>query len=233
MNTKIALALDVPDFQQAEKLLGKVESYLEAVKIGSELFTAVGANILKITTLPIILDLKLHDIPATVAQTIQVIGDLGVNYTTIHFQQRNTLELAAKCAELYRMKLLGVSLLTSIAEEDFDELGYTGYDANYLVAKRSKMMLSCGLSGLVCSPQEIKLLRHDFQQQPFLLVPGIRPSNYKYGSKYDDQSRVGTAKQAIQDGADLIVLGRIIRDAADPIQAIQSILKDIYESSGN
>lgn len=225
--SQIALALDVPNLDAAKDLLDKVTPYIGAVKIGLELFTAVGPEVVKITKLPVILDLKLHDIPETVARTIQVGGDLGVKFMTMHVQQRKTMEMAVKAAEPFGMTLLGVTVLTSITMVDFNDLHWTAsFDEFRRVLQLASFAVSqCGLKGLVCSPQEVRALRISFtdKEQPFLLVPGVRPT----GADLGDQKRVGTPKQAIDDGADLIVIGRPIRDAADPAQAASDILKSI------
>lgn len=219
MSSRIAFALDVPNLGVAQELVNRLSPHVGAFKVGLELFIAAGD--LPKTDVPIILDLKLHDIPETVERAVKAGGDRGVKYMTLHVQQAQTIEKAVKAAGPYGILLLGVTVLTSMTDQDCDDLRYTTgvlQRAPYLV----RMGYDYGLRGFVCSPQEVGHLRALFPSV-FFLVPGVRPA----GADLGDQKRVGTPKQAVQDGANLIVVGRPIRDAADPVAAAIAINQEV------
>lgn len=220
--SKIAFALDVPSLGIANEYVARLNPYVGAFKVGLELFIA-GGGIPK-TSVPVILDLKLHDIPETVARAVKAGGDLGIKYMTLHIQQRETLEKAVKAAEPYGITLLGVTVLTSMSDKDCDDMRYSVTSPSQRVPYITRFGYDCGLRGFVCSPQEIQYLGGLFPTS-FFLVPGVRPA----GADHGDQQRVGTPKQAVQDGASLIVIGRPIRDAADPIAAAQAINQEIEQ----
>jgi len=157
-----------------------------------------------------------------------------VKYMTIHIQQRAALEAAVKAAEPFGIQLLGVTLLTSMDEKDMEDLSYNttmqgealrGFKlqdpVGTVVRERVKHGVQCGLNGFVCSPKEVAALSSDYPG--FYLVPGVRP----LGSDIGDQKRIGTPTQAVTDGANLIVIGRPIRNAKDPAKAVQQILAEI------
>jgi len=164
-------------------------------------------------------------------------GDLGATHMTLHVQQRRAIEAAVEAAAPYGIQLLGVTVLTSMEAEDLIRLGYRlpsdgvphnmlendhlRRDVGEVAIARAKFGASCGLSGFVCSPQEVASLKADVPEG-FFLVPGVRPA----GSATGDQKRVGTPSQAVRDGASLIVVGRPIRDALDPVTAAQEILAE-------
>lgn len=233
MTNPICFALDVPTFDKALSLVSQLEAHVGAFKIGLELFTASGG--IPTTSKPVILDLKLHDIPETVARAVTAAGNRGVKFLTLHIQQRATIEAALKAAEPFGMTLLGVTVLTSMEEQDLKDLrmvgSYTGpsFSPEYEPAERALALITTaynwGLRGFVCSPQEVEDLKESFPDA-FFLVPGVRP----LGSASGDQRRTGTPGGAIIDGADLIVIGRPIRDAANPAEAASSILKEIEEA---
>jgi orotidine-5'-phosphate decarboxylase len=227
----IAFALDFPTLGDAANFVQSNQLYhhLGAVKIGLELFIASGPRSVEVFKdeigVPVILDLKLHDIPETVERAVKAGGNLGVKFMTLHIQQRKALEMAVKAAEPYGIQLLGVTVLTSMDAADYYELGYQdselGGVLEKLVRKMARLGVDCGLKGFVCSPQEIKSLK-ERHPEAFFLVPGVRPA----GAEVQDQKRVGTPSQAVKDGANLIVVGRPIRDAKDPVAAAQAILAE-------
>lgn len=226
MDNPICFALDVPTSRVAEDYVANLEPHVGAFKVGLELFIASGG--LPETTRPIVLDLKLHDIPETVGRAVRAGGDLGARFMTLHIQQRATLESAIKAAEEYDMTLLGVTVLTSMTERDCRDLlvHANDDDPTYCTPGEravglAKFAYEVGLRGLVCSPQEVKVLK-TFCPDAFFLVPGVRPA----GSATGDQRRVGTPSQAVRDGANLIVVGRPIRDAQNPVAAAQAILQE-------
>jgi orotidine-5'-phosphate decarboxylase len=225
---KITFALDVSTGQKAAELIDKLSPYVGAFKLGLELFVGTGGyfnwphQLIELTDRPIILDLKLHDIPETVARAVKTAGDLGYKMLTIHVQQRKTVEMALAAAEPFGIKLLGVTVLTSMDRQDCIDLDYATVEpsarALYLAVKAHNF----GLRGFVCSPTEVARIKTRLPDA-FCLVPGIRPA----GANADDQKRMGTPAQAVADGADLIVVGRPIRDAADQVAAAQAIAKEI------
>jgi orotidine-5'-phosphate decarboxylase len=216
----IAFAMDVSSLKDACKYEAMLGPYVGAFKVGLELFISCG-GIPRIEK-PVILDLKLHDIPETVARAVKAGGDKGAQFMTLHVQQRKTLEEAVKAAEEFKMKLLGVTVLTSMNDDDCQDLGYVPLQPSTRAFTLAQFGHDCGLRGFVCSPQEVSKLKAAFPDS-FFLVPGVRPA----GSDAGDQKRVGTPAQAVKDGADLIVVGRPIRDAADPIAAAKAIADEI------
>lgn len=243
-NNPIAFALDFPTLTEATKFVDEhqLHHHLGAVKIGLELFISSGpaavASFLNFgfsyTKIPVILDLKLHDIPETVARAVKAGGDLGVKFMTLHVQQRAALEKAIKAAEPFGITLLGVTVLTSMTVSDFkdldldwdDDMSLRGIsDVEYRVRRLARFGAGCGLKGFVCSPQEVKMLRDELPEA-FFLVPGVRSA----GTEKGDQKRTGTPQQAVQDGASMIVVGRQIRDASNPKEALQAILKEAQSS---
>jgi len=222
MKEKLAFAVDIADGKRAQELIDILEDYVGAFKIGLEYFIANGR--LPLTKKPIILDLKLHDIPATVERAVKSSCDLGAQYLTLHIQQRAALELAVKAAEPYGVKLLGVSVLSSMEDKDLWDLDFIVEDITIAdtAFKRIGFARACGLRGFVCSPQEIQALKRYYPDN-FFLVPGVR----SIGADIGDQKRTGTPAQAIKDGANLIVVGRPIRDANDPVEAAKLIVEEM------
>jgi orotidine-5'-phosphate decarboxylase len=216
---KIAFAMDVSSIAEASKFETLLEGHVGALKIGLELF--ISCPTFK-TPIPTILDLKLHDIPETVARAVKAGGDKGAKYMTLHVQQRKTLEEAVKAAEPFGITLFGVTVLTSMNDDDCKDLGYVPLQPSTRAMMLAQHGYDCGLRGFVCSPQEVGKLKQAFPQAVFL-VPGVRPA----GSDAGDQKRVGTPAQAVRDGADLIVVGRPIRDAKDPVAAAKAIAAEI------
>jgi orotidine-5'-phosphate decarboxylase len=229
-NDKILFALDVPTRIDAERYVTQLQEHVGGFKVGLELFLAAGPaivqHILRSTreSTRTLLDLKLHDIPETVERSVLRAGDMGVKMLTLHVQQRETMRRAVAAAEKYGMRLVAVPLLTSMTEKDCDDLRYNGATcrpavrASYL----AKLAWESGITGLVASPQEVKALRATYPKA-VLVVPGVRPGLKTPG----DQKRIGTPEQAVQDGADYLVVGRPIRDAADPVAMAQLIASEL------
>jgi orotidine-5'-phosphate decarboxylase len=239
MTSPIAFALDFPTLGQAVNFVNGVDEdgrgtseplypHLGAVKVGLELFISAGPRAVKVWDefgLPVILDLKLHDIPETVERAVKAGGELGVKYMTVHIQQRKALIAAVKAAEPFGITLLGVTMLTSMTERDCQDLRYDSATVERRVLSMVGLGVACGLRGFVCSPQEVAEVAKIRMMHPntFLLVPGVRPA----GSEAGDQKRVGTPRQAVQDGASMIVVGRPIRDAPEPYEATKGILAEL------
>lgn len=223
MSNPICLALDGMDKATADRTVLLLEEHVGAFKVGLELF--VRSQELPKTKRPIILDLKLHDIPNTVASAVAAGGDRGASFMTLHIQQRAALEAAVKAAEPFKMTLLGVTVLTSMDVPDMQNLGYEEPTLVRRVERLASFGYSCGLRGFVCSPQEVGSLRLALTgtTETFFLVPGVRPA----GAALGDQKRVGTPGQAVRDGASLIVVGRPILQASDPVAAAKSILEEV------
>ncbi len=224
MRNPICFALDVPSSAEADRLINVLYPHVGAFKVGLELFIAAHREgWWPSTSVPLVLDLKLHDIPETVARAVKAGGDLGAKLMTLHVQQRAALEAAVKAAEPFGIQLLGVTVLTSMKEEDVSDLARPrGLSISDLVDDLFDHGRDCGLSGFVCSPLEVSRLKSALPEG-FFLVPGVRPA----GAALGDQQRVGTPSQAVKDGASLIVVGRPIRDAINPAVAAQEILQEV------
>jgi len=224
---RICAALDVPDLAAAEKLARRLAGHVGLFKVGLELFVAHGPAALDAVRgsgLPIFLDLKLHDIPQTVENAARGVSALGVEYVTVHASGGTEMIKAARRA-LPRTKLLAVTALTSLALEDLDAIGLSR-DA---VPRLAKLAVAAGADGVVCSPQEVAVLRKLLGPSAILVVPGIRPK----GAAAGDQRRTGTPAQAVRDGASILVIGRPLRDAPDPAAAADEIAREIASVGRN
>jgi orotidine-5'-phosphate decarboxylase len=205
-------------------------------KIGLQLFTSVGPSIVeKIVSqdCKVFLDLKLHDIPNTVSNSIRAALGLGVSMLTLHTTGGNAMlrraaETVSESAERSPLvpKLLGVTILTSMDESQVDSVGLKG-PIDDLVLRLAHLADSCGLDGIVCSPQELDRLSREEFESLFFVTPGIRP----LGAQKDDQSRTKTAVEAIQLGAQHLVIGRPITQAADPARAAEAIIAEIQHAT--
>jgi orotidine-5'-phosphate decarboxylase len=175
----------------------------------------------------VFLDLKLHDIPAQVAGAVEAVAGMGVAYTTVHaFGGRAMLEAAAETAP-EGLQVLAVTVLTSLDDGDLAGFGIAE-DAEKTVLRLADLALSCGVSGLVCSPREVEGVRERHgapPEGPLLVVPGIRPS----GSDDGDQRRTSGAREAARAGADILVVGRPITRSSDPATAARTIKEEIGE----
>jgi len=218
---RICAALDVPDPAAAEKLAAKLAGHVGLFKVGLELFVAHGpaaVEAVRKSGLPIFLDLKLHDIPQTVENAARGVAALGVDYVSVHASGGAEMIRAARKA-LPRTKLLAVTALTSLGPEDLDAIGL----ARDAVPRLAKLAMEAGADGVVCSPQEVAALRAALGDRPLLVVPGIRPA----GTSAGDQRRTGTPAEAVRAGASILVIGRPLRDAADPAAAADAIGREI------
>jgi orotidine-5'-phosphate decarboxylase len=201
--------------------------------VGLELFVAAGAravHTVKTRGGKVFLDLKLHDIPETVARAVAAAIELGVEFLTVHTAGGHEMLRRAHEAAEGRTKILGVTVLTSLSDED---LNADGIEAGVLatVRRRAALAMRAGISGLVCSPHEVGDIRaQDPDRKISLVVPGVRPA----GADLGDQKRVATPAQAIRNGADYLVVGRPLRDAPRPAEAFAEIAREIEsaEASG-
>lgn len=222
----IICALDTTDITHAKKLAGELSGGVGAIKLGLEFFTAngaVGVNQVAGAGLPIFLDLKFHDIPNTVAGVIKATAAIKPFMMTIHTSGGEAMmKAAAEAAKTlsHQPKIVGVTVLTSLDDNDLHSIGVRDKTADQ-VKRLADLAQKSGLDGVVCSPQEIALLRKHCGKDFILVVPGIRPA----GADKGDQKRVMTPKEALDLGATYLVIGRPITGAADPKTAAANILK--------
>jgi orotidine-5'-phosphate decarboxylase len=228
---RLAFALDVGSWDEAEPLVDVLHGTVGVFKVGLQLFTAVGPSAvarLRERGAQVFLDLKLHDIPATVQHATEAALKHGVNYLTVHVSAGSeALQAAASVARGSQLQLLGVTVLTSLDEAMLSAIGMRGPTPDAVV-RLAKLAVEAGLSGLVCSPIECELIRAELGDDLLLVTPGVRPS----GSSEADQKRLATPAQAIASGADLLVVGRPIRDAKDPKAAAEGVLREIEAAAG-
>jgi orotidine-5'-phosphate decarboxylase len=225
LSDKIIIALDLPSLRGAEAMVERLGEAGTFFKIGMELVYEGGglafARRLVSSGKKVFIDLKLHDIPNTVERATARLADIGATFLTVHAYPQ-TMEAAQKGAAGSGLKLLGVSVLTSMADGDLARAGY-GLGVSDLVRRRAKQASEIGLDGLVSSAAEIALVRETVGAALTLVTPGIRPA----GSDHGDQKRVMTPDEAIRLGADHLVIGRPITGAAEPRGALWSIIGSI------
>ena len=225
---RIIVALDFSSKEQALILAGELDPMLCRVKIGKELFTAAGPEVVKIFIkkgFEVFLDLKFHDIPNTVANACRVATDLGVWMINVHALGGKKMLIAARDAlPLGGVKLVAVTLLTSMGSDDLENIGLNNEPRN-VVQNLANLAHSCGLDGVVCSALEAGQLRKEIGADFCLVPPGIRPVD----ALTDDQNRIATPKMAIQNGADYLVIGRPISRAENPLLMLKYLNKEIEE----
>ena len=224
----IILAIDTKSDLEAYEISQEVSGYVGAIKLGLEYFDTYGPEgIRKIQEIgiPIFLDLKLHDIPMTVKKTIETLSDINPAIINVHAfggQQMMKYALEGLGEASKNTSLVAVTVLTSLNDDDMAILGIN-YPVKDLVKNLAKLTKDSGLAGVVCSAEEIVLVRKVCGKDFIIIVPGIRPE----GSQKDDQKRVMTPKQAISLGADYLVIGRPITKSKDPLSKVKEILKSI------
>ncbi|MEZ5758172.1 MAG: orotidine-5'-phosphate decarboxylase [Emcibacteraceae bacterium] len=230
---RILCALDTISTDEAAKLASLLNPYVGGVKLGLEFFGANGPQGFKDVAKEnsnIFLDLKLHDIPNTVAKAIHSLIPLKPKIMTIHTAGGPAMmAAAAKAADdaakevgCKRPLIVGVTILTSLDNQDLEAIGYKNKVAEQVLSL-AKLAKENGLDGVVCSPHEISLIKNSCGKDFKLVVPGIRPA----GSAKADQKRVMTPHEAVNLGADFLVIGRPITQASDPVQAAMAIAKEI------
>ncbi len=229
MTHKIIVALDFPDAVSALALVERLDPALCRLKVGKELFTAAGPELVRALGargFEVFLDLKFHDIPNTVAAACRAAAGLGVWMINVHASGGRRMMVAAQeaLADIPRRPLLiAVTVLTSMRAEDLNEVGVADAPADQ-VLRLARLTQACKLNGVVCSAQEAALLRADLGADFRLVTPGIRPA----GAAAGDQRRVTTPAEALRSGATDLVIGRPITAAADPLDALKQIQADIH-----
>jgi orotidine-5'-phosphate decarboxylase len=235
---KLIVALDVETTEHALDLFEALREVVAVFKIGLQLFTAAGPNIVRQIVAQrgrVFLDLKFHDIPNTVAAAAVEATRLGVSIFNLHASggsemMKRTAEAVIETAQresLQRPKIIAVTLLTSIDQTTLNQIGIKG-EPRSVVGRLARSAAHCGLDGVVASAQEIEIIRAAVAQPEFLIVtPGIRSSD----DPADDQRRILTAAEAIRAGADYIVVGRPILSADDPVEAAKLIVAELENAN--
>ena len=217
----IAVALDAPDLETAARWAGLVTPHVSTVKVGLELYLRYGpgivASIRGASGVKIFLDLKLHDIPATVAGAARAVARLHPDVLTVHAAGGPEVIRAAVGAAPDTM-IAAVTVLTSLGEADLEQIGVGG-PLSDAVRRLAVLAVSAGARGLVCSPREVAVVRAVVGPDVTLITPGVRPA----GTDAHDQARTATPEEALRAGADLLVIGRPITSAADPGAAAAAI----------
>jgi len=227
MNKKIIVAIDSNNILKSQQLVSDLKSYVYAFKLGYEFFFNFGIdgyNKIKKICPNIFLDLKLHDIPNTVNKGILAIERLEPIFTTIHISGGDEMQKYSIKNKERKTKILGVSILTSLNSHQTKKY-YNEKDLNKLVKNYVKYAKKNGLDGIVCSPLELKLLKKEIGNNMIIVVPEIRPFNYNKAN--DDQARTINPKEAINLGADYLVIGRPITSSNNPLKTIVEINESI------
>lgn len=234
--SRIIVALDVPDHGSAIDIASTLDFEHCRVKVGKQLFTSAGpgvVNALHSMGFEVFLDLKYHDIPNTVAGAVSAAAELGVWMCNVHcLGGRKMMEAAANAAakSANKVKVIGVTILTSMGAEDLREVGIDNDESSnphFSVLRLAKLAKDSGLDGVVCSGQEVSAIRSEIADENFLLVtPGIRLPE----GNADDQVRIVTPEIAIKSGSSYLVVGRPITGASDPILALNDFNERVYRS---
>ena len=220
MTRPIYVAIDTPDLARAKALAHQVRNHVGVLKLGLESFCAngsAGVREMAANGLPIFLDLKLHDIPNTVAKAIQALHPLDPAILTVHAAGGRAMLEDAKAAAPAGTKVVAVTVLTSLDGDDLDAIGVNG-DTHAQVERLTALAREAGVDGVVCSGKEVAAARR-LWPEGFLVVPGVRPA----GDNHADQKRVITPRQALDAGASILVIGRPITQAANPDAAARAI----------
>ena len=225
---RLILALDVPSLEEGERFLDEVGDAITFVKIGLELYTAAGPDMVRRAIARgkrVFLDLKFLDIEETVRRATARAADMGIHFLTIH-ANRKAMQAAcegrASISANRDLKLLAVTVLTNFDAGDLRDMGVQ-WTLTDLVAARAKLAADLGLDGVIASGEEPAIIRQKVGKEALIVTPGIRPSN----AGMDDHARVATPANAILAGADYLVVGRPIRDAVDPKDATNRIVEEM------
>jgi orotidine-5'-phosphate decarboxylase len=217
----IAVALDAPDLETAARWAGLVTPHVSTLKVGLELYLRYGpevvASVRGASGVQIFLDLKLHDIPVTVAAAARAVARLRPALLTVH-AAAGAAAIRAAADAAPGTRVVAVTVLTSLGEADLQRIGLAG-PASDAVRRLAALAVDAGAPGRVCSPQEVAAVRSEVGDDILLVTPGVRPA----GTETHDQARVATPEEALRAGADLLVIGRPITGAADPGAAAGAI----------
>lgn len=219
---RLIVALDVPDLDDAVALAERLAGHVGWFKVGLELFGAHGPEAVRRIREhgPVFLDLKLHDIPTTVERAARQLSDLGAGLLTVHAGGGAAM-LRAAAEGFGPGRLLAVTVLTSLSDTELAELGEE--PAEVRVVRLARLAVDAGVPGLVCAPPDLRRVRASVGIEPLVVTPGVRPT----GSSEDDHARIATPAGALDDGADLVVVGRPIVRAEDPVVAADALVAEL------
>jgi orotidine-5'-phosphate decarboxylase len=226
MDNKIIIPLDL-EYSAAINMAKNFDANLCRLKIGSQLFTSSGPQIIKeLNSLgfDIFLDLKFHDIPNTVYEAVKSAADLGIWMVNVHASGgRAMLEASKKALEGFDQPplLIAVTVLTSLSEDSLNEVGIK--DLSEQVLRLAELTNECDLNGVVCASTDVKAIKNRFGKDFITVTPGIRPND----SKVNDQNRISTPSEAVKNGSDYLVIGRPITESENPTKALEKIIKEI------
>ncbi|CAB4574119.1 unannotated protein [freshwater metagenome] len=227
MKAPIAVALDAPNLSVAKQWAKQVSPFVSTLKIGLETYLRDGKDsiqsIREISDCDVFLDLKLHDIPATVARACKSVLGLNPKYLTVHASGGKDMIKAAAEA-MPQTLIVAVTILTSIDEKNLREIGFKN-PANKSALDLALLAISAGARAIVCSPQEVSEIRRNVPKEIVLITPGVRP----LGSNANDQQRIATPEEALTNGADLLVIGRPITSADDVGKAAKLISEEVNQ----
>lgn len=221
----LIIALDVESAEQARALVSKIGDAAGFYKVGMELYAAAGMDFVRELTASgkqVFLDLKFYDIGETVKRAVANVAQSGVSLLTVHAQGA-VVRAAVEGRAGSSLKILAVTVLTSFDQSDLDADGYSGMSVPELVVRRVKNAVQAGADGIVCSPLELRSVRSVAGPQKILVTPGVRSP----GAHKGDQKRVATPAEAVQNGANYLVIGRQVTRAANPREAVQLIRGEI------
>ena len=228
----IVFPLDVPNFDEAMKYVTLLKDHVGLFKVGLELFISQGPSILKAinetAANKIFLDLKLHDIPATVTRAFMAASQYSPEFVTVHCDQGEGILKTVAENNPGNTKILAITVLTSLNRDNLMKLGYNKKyieDLSALVLLKARMAKEAGCHGIVCSGHEVAMVKKALGEDLIAITPGIRPAWTIL--EQDDQKRIVTPEAAVRDGADFIVIGRPIRDAKDPADAAKKVADEI------
>ena len=231
----IIFPLDVPTMDDAKQYVELLADNVGLFKVGLELFIRSGPEIIEFihsnSAARVFLDLKLHDIPATVGRAMARIADLGVAFATVHVGEKRRMLEAAVEDSRGEVGVLGVTVLTSVSTQDLKSAGYRKDlydDMPGTVIQRAQLAYAAGCAGVICSGLEVQRIKKEFGKDFLAVTPGIRPAQKVAAN--EDQTRISTPAQAIANGSDYLVIGRPIRDAVDPEQAAERIAAEIEQA---
>ena len=226
MDNKIIIPLDL-EYSAAIHMAKNFDANLCRLKIGSQLFTSSGPQIIKelnFLGFDVFLDLKFHDIPNTVYEAVKSAADLGIWMVNVHASGgRAMLEASKKALEGFDQPplLIAVTVLTSLSENSLNEVGIK--DLSGQVLRLAELTKECDLNGVVCASTDVKAIKNRFGKDFITVTPGIRPND----SKVNDQNRISTPSEAVKNGSDYLVIGRPITESEDPTKALEKIIKEI------